>query len=221
MEPFHITGDFNVNILDHDKCSKVHNFLNLLYKNGMLPTINKPTRVTRKTATAIGYIPANQFMNVNFKTAIFKTDISDHFPICIIISSTEKLVENKHTYVYKRVITDEATERFNQALYESDWVKIETCNNPSECYKLFFSRFLIISENVFPRKKIKLKIKDIQSPLITSGIKKSSKRKQRLYENFLKTRSQKSELEYKNYKNLFETRKKRSKKLRYSKLIIK
>ena len=160
-------------------------------------------------------------MNVNFKTAIFKTDISDHFPICIIISSTEKLVENKHTYVYKRVITDEATERFNQALYESDWVKIETCNNPSECYKLFFSRFLIISENVFPRKKIKLKVKDIQSPLITSGIKKSSKRKQRLYENFLKTRSQKSELEYKNYKNLFETRKKRSKKLRYSKLIIK
>ena len=37
----------------------------------------------------------------------------------------------------------------------------------------------------------------------------------------MKTRSQKSELEYKNYKNLFETIKKRSKKLHYSKLIIK
>ena len=56
---------------------------------------------------------------------------------------------------------------------------------------------------------------------MTSGIKKSSKRKQRLYDKFLKARSQKSELEYKNYKNLFETIKKLSKKLHYSKLIIK
>ena len=56
---------------------------------------------------------------------------------------------------------------------------------------------------------------------MTNRFKKSSKRKQRLYDKFLKTRNQKSELEYKNYKNLFETIKKRSKKLHYSKLIIK
>ena len=73
---------------------------------------------------------------------------------------TEKLVQNKHIYVYKRVIADKATEPFNQALYETDWDEIET-------------------------------------------------------------RSQKSKLECKSYKNLFETIKKRSKKLHYSKLIIK
>ena len=120
FKPFHIAGDFNLNILDHGKCSKVHNFLNLLYENGMIPTINKPTRVTRRTATAIDHILTNQFINVNFKTVNFKTDNTDLFPVCIIISSTEKLVENKHIYVYKRVIRDEATERFNQALYDSE-----------------------------------------------------------------------------------------------------
>ena len=73
----------------------------------------------------------------------------------------------------------------------------------------------------FPRKKIKLKVKDIQSPWITSKIKKSSKRKQRLYDKSLKTRGQKSELEYKIYKNLFEAIKKRSKNLHYLKLFIK
>ena len=99
LKPFYIPGDFNLSILDHDKCSKVRNFLNLLYENSMIPTINKPARVTRKTTTTIDHILINQFINVNFKTAIFKTDISDHFPVCIIISSTEKLVENKHTYV--------------------------------------------------------------------------------------------------------------------------
>ena len=221
LKPFHIAGDFSFNILDHDKCSKVHHFLNLLYENGVIPTINKAARVTRKTATAVNHILTNQIININFKIAILKTDISDHFPVCIIISPTEKLVENKHTYVYKRVITNEATECSNQALYGSDWVETKACDDPSECYKLFSKKFLTIYENFFPRKKIKLKVKEIQSPWITSGIKKSSKRKQRLYEKFLKTRNQKSELEYKYYENLFETIKKRSKKLHYSKLIIK
>ena len=49
----HIAGDFNLNLLDHNTNRKVHNFLSLIYQNGMIPTINKPTRVTRKTATAI------------------------------------------------------------------------------------------------------------------------------------------------------------------------
>ena len=76
--------------------------------------------VIRKTATAIDHTLINQFINANFKTAIFKTDGSDNFPVCTVISSTEKLVGNKHTDVYKRVITDEDTERFNQVLIESD-----------------------------------------------------------------------------------------------------
>ena len=119
----------------------------MVSQNGIVPTINKPTRVTRKTATAIDQVLTNQFINFNFKTAIFKTDISDHFQVCIIISLTEKLVENKHTYVYKRVITNEATELFNQTLYETDWLETETCDNPSECYKLFLKIFLTIYGN--------------------------------------------------------------------------
>ena len=124
MKPFHIAGNSNLNILDHDKCSKVHIFLNLLYKNGMIPAMNKPSRITRKMATEIDCILTNQFLSVNFKTPTF---ISDHFPVCIKISSTEKFVENKYTYKYKRVITDDVTERFNQALFESNWVEIKTC----------------------------------------------------------------------------------------------
>ena len=57
----------------------------------------------------------------------------------------------------------------------------------------------------FPLKKIKLKTKDLKSPWITAGIKKSSKRKQQLYTKFLKNRNQKNETEYKNYKKLLES----------------
>ena len=73
---------------------------------------------------------------------------------------------------------------------------------------------------LFSTKKIKIKAKDLQSPWITNGIKKSSKCKQRLYNKFLKNRSEKIETKYKNYKNLFEAIKKRSKKNHFSKLIL-
>ena len=49
----------------------------------MIPTINKPTRATKKTATAIDHIITNSFVEITFKTAIIKSDVSDHFPICI------------------------------------------------------------------------------------------------------------------------------------------
>ena len=83
---FYIARDFNLNVLDHDNCKKVQNFLNLLYQNNMIPIINKPTRVTKKTAAAIECIITNCFVDTNFKTAIFKSDISDHFLIFVFLS---------------------------------------------------------------------------------------------------------------------------------------
>ena len=56
-------------------------------------------------------------------------------------------------------------------------------------YKSLLSCMIIIF-----LKKIKLKAKDLKSPWITRGIKKSSKRKQRLHEKFFKKRTEKNEL---------------------------
>ena len=67
---------------------------------------------------------------------------------------------------------------------------------------------------------MKIKTKDLESPWITKGIKKSSKKKQRLYSKFLKERNEKTKKEYEDYKKLFESIKKRSNKLDFSKLIL-
>ena len=63
----------------------------------------------------------------------------------------------------------------------------KSCKNPFE--SIFFSK-----------EKDKIISKEIQSPWITAGIKKSSKHMQWLYEKFLKCRSERNEDEYKNYK---------------------
>ena len=69
----------------------------------MIPTINKPTRVTRKTTAAIDHILANSFINTAFKTAILKTDISDHFSICYLSQgSLPQESKDENTFIYKR-----------------------------------------------------------------------------------------------------------------------
>ena len=76
---------------------------------------------------------------------------------------------------------------FCQKLHETNWAEIETSRNPNVCYKIFLKKFMSLYDEYFPIKIIKLKTKDIQSPWITTGIKKSSKHKQRLYEELSKT----------------------------------
>ena len=36
----HRASDFNMNLLDYEKCKKVREFLNFMYENSMIPTIN-------------------------------------------------------------------------------------------------------------------------------------------------------------------------------------
>ena len=104
----------------------------------MIPTINKPTRVTRKTTTAIDHILTNSFTDTVFKTAIFKSEISDHFPICFIIPSSMKQTNNtKNTVIFKRVFDTESIELFKQKLYETNWDDIEVSKTPMKRIKVF------------------------------------------------------------------------------------
>ena len=127
-------------------------------------------------------------------------------------SSTQR--ENTATFTtYKRIFNTKSIESFKKKLYEKDWEETESSKNPDEAYT---TSCMII---IYLKKNIKLKAEDLKSPWITRVIKKSSQSKQRLYEQFLKKRTERNELEYKNYH--FESVKKHSKKLLFSNLILK
>ena len=69
----------------------------------MIPTINKWTRVRPKTETAIDVILTNSFTETVFKTAIFKSDISDHFPICFMIPCSMKQTNNTRIPIWHKI----------------------------------------------------------------------------------------------------------------------
>ena len=74
-------GDFNVNVSKQIKGSKdIQEFTNLFLSNSFLPLIDKPTRITGKSATLIDNMYTN-FSTNNCRSGILCTDFSDHFPI--------------------------------------------------------------------------------------------------------------------------------------------
>ena len=116
----HIAGDFNMNLFDYENCKKVQEFLNLVYDNSIIPTINKPTRVTRQSAAAVDLILTNFSINFDFKIATFKIDISDHFPVSFFLPMANEISKTKPIYIHKITINNNAIVMFRQEFYETD-----------------------------------------------------------------------------------------------------
>ena len=84
-----------LNVLDYHNNAKINKIVNTTfnmdYLQFMTLVINKPTRVTRNSTTAIDNIITNSLVYSNVETTIIRTDISDHFQIFIVIKISTNL----------------------------------------------------------------------------------------------------------------------------------
>ena len=212
-----LAADCNINFLYFETNKNVQDFLNLMFRYNMTPLTKKPTRVTKHSANAIEHIITNSVIGHNdFKSVIIKTDLSDHFPIVFAIKTNETTQRPVVKSTYKRSYCEKNIDKFKNTLHNRNWDDIQKIEDPNKAYKYFLDIFTDIYDNSFPKSEVKLQFESNQSPWITEGIAKSSKKKQRLYEKFIKNRTPKNEETYKTYKNLFGTIKKTSKKKFYS-----
>ena len=207
-----ITGDFNINSLDYSPNEHVKDFFDASFQNYFVPLINRPTRVTRKSATCIDHILTNSFIDSEIEAGIFKNDMSDHFPVFCNIKANVSTNSYK-TIIYKRIFNEEPFDDFKYLLNHVDWNYIVYIVNSdtNESYNKFLMKFSELYDVAFPETKIEIKTKNLLSPWLTKGLRKSSKRKQKLYKKFLKKRNLANEMAYKSCKNLFEKFKKNSK----------
>ena len=52
----YILADFNINLLNADSHGATHDFLDIMYSNSLLPNINKPTRVIKRSSPLVDNI---------------------------------------------------------------------------------------------------------------------------------------------------------------------
>ena len=212
-----LAGDFKISILDFKTNKKVQDFLNLIFCYNMVSLTNKPTRVTRHSVNTIDHIITNSVEDHNdFKSAIIKNDLSDHFPIVIAIKINETTQRPVVKSTYKRSYYEKSIDKFKNIPHNRNWDDTKKIADTKKAYKYFLNIFIDIYSISFQKSEVKVKFKSHQISWITKGIAKSSKKKLRLYEKFLKNRTPKNEETSENYQKLFETIKRRLKKNFYS-----
>ena len=176
-----LAGDLNINFLDFGTNKNVQDFLNIMFRYNMIPLTNKPTRVTRHSANAIDHIITNSVTGHNdFKSAIIKTDLSDHFPIVFAIKTNEITQRPVVKSTYKRSYYEKNNGKFKNTLHNRNWDDIQKIEDPNKAYKYFLDIFIDIYDN-FPKLEVKAKFKSDQSPWITKCIAKSSKKKTKTF----------------------------------------
>ena len=130
----------------------------------------------------------------NEKSWLIKTDLSDYFHIVFAIKTnkTTKVQSSRKTYL-QTLLLWKNIDKFKNTQHNKNWYDVKKIEDPNKAYKYFLDIFIDIYDNSFPKSEVKVKFKSGQSPWITKGIAKSSKKKQRLYEKFLKNRTPQNE----------------------------
>ena len=100
----------------------------------------------------------------------------------------------KTQFLYKRIINENSIKVFKFKIHESSWGIIKSIKDLNESYKKFIAIITAIYDEYFPKSRIKVMHNKNSTPWITRGISKSSKRKQKLYEKFLKNRTSDNEM---------------------------
>ena len=118
------------------------------------------------------------------------------------------------TTIRKREINEKSKQYFMKVLNKVNWNYLYPLTDSNlEQYLCTFNGLYNYS---FPINKVCLKLKTFFNPWMNKGPNKLSKRKEKLYDKFLKSKTNKNEKKYKTCKTLFEMLREKSKKLYYS-----
>ena len=150
-----------------------------------------------------------------------KTSLLKSISLTIFQLSDKFRSQGRAAIPFQYIISRNFVELLKNKLQNEELNGIKISNEVINVCAVFLKIIWSLYDKCFPKKKIKLKPKAQCRPCIMKGIRKSSKKKQRLYEKLLEKQRLKNEAEHREYRNLIEVTKRRSKKNYYSQKLIK
>ena len=157
MKNIVLAGDFNINFLDFETNKNVQDILNLMFRYNMIPLTNKPTPVTRHLANAIDHIITNSITGHNdFKSAIIKADLSDHFPIVFTIKTNETTQRPVIKSNYKRSYCEKNIGKFKIFRTTKIGMTLKRLKTPTKHINTFSIPLLTFMTSRSKNRKLKL-----------------------------------------------------------------
>ena len=119
--------DHNLDFLKHSKHKRTQDFIEVNLDNNLIPSITRPTRITKNSATLIDNIILTQSLMVNCKSRIILDDITDHLPS--LIKLDDALEKKKITkLITLRNLNESKLNKINNSLVNQNWSSVITEN---------------------------------------------------------------------------------------------
>lgn len=195
----YIIGDFNLNLMNYQRHSSTGEFLDGMYTCMFFPLITRPSRLTSHTSTLIDNIFTNHFSDSS-KSGLLFTDISDHLPV-FFIRFRDSPQHKPQEVILVRDKNQNNVDKFKEQLEDINWSLIEGYDDPHKAYNGFLKKYSETYNACFPLRKVKAKLRFIRKPWISTGLRNSIKRKNKLYRSILHNPNQQHERFYKDFRN--------------------
>ena len=197
-----ICMDHNLDLVKYNAHKLTNDFLELNLELQLLPTITKPTRVTRSTATLIDNIIVGRKFHINYESKILISDLSDHFPCLLNIHNTQ-LFKRMKSRITTRGLNNRKIEEINVKLNQINWTEELDHKNTNEAFDRFHNILLNTLDEVAPYHTVTIANDKLRrDPWVSMGLMKSLKKQQTLYKQFLANRNDtRIEQKYKDYRN--------------------
>ena len=194
----YLLGDFNINLLHYETHVPSGDFVDICFSNGFVPLINKPTRITKHSATLIDNFITNNIVNVSFVHGLFLTDISDHLPIFLIDKRVS--VESKTIVQRKRQHTHSRMTQFRDILHSHSFEDTLSIQDTHTACNSFLTDISSMYDTCFPLTVKSFKYTN-KKPWLTVGLRQSIRFKNILYKKYLKNPTDLNRTNYKKYRN--------------------
>ena len=201
IEKLIIGLDHNLDFTNHTKHPPTKEFIDTNLDRNLIPTITKPTRITRNSATLIdNIIVGKQFHN--FEANIGISDISDYLPL-ILKSYQPKLYKKQPLLITTRAINEAKCNNINSRLDEINWTLNLDGKSVNDAYTYLQAIIMEILDQESPIQTIRIKSnKILKEPWMTPGLLRSVKKQKTYYrKSIAKQSTGLDQSRYKEYRN--------------------
>lgn len=193
-----IGGDFNVNLLQNTKCARD---LQLIFQSfHCRNVITTPTRLSSTSDSLLDLFITNCTIE-DTKAGTIVADMGDHLPIYMFcpFSASSGGARHSKTFLVQE-INYKTLSMFRNEIGNVDWTTVFHCNDPDRAYSTFLHILKGIYEKCFKFRTVQKCAKG-RKPWLNNECAVMIRKKNLLYNNFVKTRDPCEFAAFKKYRN--------------------
>ena len=145
--------DHNLDFLKQAVHHKTQEFLECILDHNLLPTITKPTRISKTSATLIDNILLSKKLQPEYESLIIIEDLSDHLPCLVSLKNFQQVKSTN--LVMKWIVNNKAIKNIKEDLLQVDWNMMLKDKLVSDSFHSFHNELIKVLNKHAPEKLLK------------------------------------------------------------------